>query len=199
MLCLPPMLILDEATSSIDTRTELRIQAAFARMMHGRTSFIVAHRLSTIREADVILVMKDGCVLQDGTPAQIYTGPNCVDAALALGTPPMNLFPDLPSEDGFVTLLGVRVPLPEGVNRPVTVGIRPVHIQPAADGTPVRIETVEELGSERVLHLSAEGRTFLAVIPTEPGKTLLRGDMLPVTFDPARVCLFDGDGAALFR
>lgn len=60
MLCLPPMLILDEATSSIDTRTEVRIQAAFARMMQGRTSFIVAHRLSTIREADVILVMKDG-------------------------------------------------------------------------------------------------------------------------------------------
>ena len=58
MLCLPPMLILDEATSSIDTRTELKIQEAFARMMQGRTSFIVAHRLSTIREADVILVMK---------------------------------------------------------------------------------------------------------------------------------------------
>ena len=65
MLCLPPMLILDEATSSIDTRTEVRIQKAFARMMQGRTSFIVAHRLSTIREADVILVMKDGhiCLL----------------------------------------------------------------------------------------------------------------------------------------
>ena len=60
MLCLPPMLILDEATSSIDTRTEVRIQAAFARMMQGRTSFIVAHRLSTIREADVILVMAQG-------------------------------------------------------------------------------------------------------------------------------------------
>ena len=60
MLCLPPMLILDEATSSIDTRTEVRIQKAFARMMQGRASFIVAHRLSTIREADVILVMKDG-------------------------------------------------------------------------------------------------------------------------------------------
>ena len=66
MLCLPPMLILDEATSSIDTRTEIRIQAAFARMMQGRTSFIVAHRLSTIREADVILVMKDGHVIEQG-------------------------------------------------------------------------------------------------------------------------------------
>lgn len=66
MLCLPPMLILDEATSSIDTRTELRIQAAFARMMQGRTSFIVAHRLSTIREADVILVMKDGHIIEQG-------------------------------------------------------------------------------------------------------------------------------------
>ena len=64
MLCLPPMLILDEATSSIDTRTEIRIQAAFARMMEGRTSFIVAHRLSTIREADVILVMKDGHIIE---------------------------------------------------------------------------------------------------------------------------------------
>ena len=64
MLCLPPMLILDEATSSIDTRTEVRIQAAFARMMQGRTSFIVAHRLSTIREADVILVMKDGHIVE---------------------------------------------------------------------------------------------------------------------------------------
>ena len=66
MLCLPPMLILDEATSSIDTRTEVRIQAAFARMMEGRTSFIVAHRLSTIREADVILVMKDGHIIEQG-------------------------------------------------------------------------------------------------------------------------------------
>lgn len=60
MLCLPPMLILDEATSSIDTRTEMRIQKAFATMMQGRTSFLVAHRLSTIQEADVILVMRDG-------------------------------------------------------------------------------------------------------------------------------------------
>ena len=67
MLCLPPMLILDEATSSIDTRTELRIQQAFDRMMQGRTSFIVAHRLSTIREADVILVMRDGHIVEQGT------------------------------------------------------------------------------------------------------------------------------------
>ena len=66
MLCLPPMLILDEATSSIDTRTEIRIQKAFAAMMEGRTSFIVAHRLSTIREADVILVMKDGNIIEQG-------------------------------------------------------------------------------------------------------------------------------------
>ncbi|MDE5966005.1 MAG: ABC transporter ATP-binding protein/permease [Lachnospiraceae bacterium] len=66
MLCLPPMLILDEATSSIDTRTEIRIQRAFHKMMKGRTSFIVAHRLSTIREADVILVMKDGHIIEQG-------------------------------------------------------------------------------------------------------------------------------------
>lgn len=66
MLCLPPMLILDEATSSIDTRTEMKIQNAFATMMEGRTSFIVAHRLSTIREADVILVMKDGHIIEQG-------------------------------------------------------------------------------------------------------------------------------------
>lgn len=67
MLCLPPMLILDEATSSIDTRTEIRIQKAFATMMEGRTSFIVAHRLSTIREADLILVMKEGRIIEQGT------------------------------------------------------------------------------------------------------------------------------------
>lgn len=66
MLCLPPMLILDEATSSIDTRTELKIQEAFAKMMEGRTSFCVAHRLSTIREADVILVMRDGNIIEQG-------------------------------------------------------------------------------------------------------------------------------------
>ncbi|MBP3609179.1 MAG: ABC transporter ATP-binding protein [Lachnospiraceae bacterium] len=66
MLCLPPMLILDEATSSIDTRTEIRIQKAFATMMQGRTSFIVAHRLSTIMEADIILVMKDGNIIEQG-------------------------------------------------------------------------------------------------------------------------------------
>lgn len=66
MLCRPPMLILDEATSSIDTRTELKIQNAFAKLMEGRTSFIVAHRLSTIREADVILVMKDGHIVEQG-------------------------------------------------------------------------------------------------------------------------------------
>ncbi len=69
MLCRPPMLILDEATSSIDTRTELKIQEAFARMMQGHTSFIVAHRLSTVREADVILVMRDGHIVEQGTHA----------------------------------------------------------------------------------------------------------------------------------
>ena len=67
MLCLPPLLILDEATSSIDTRTELKIQNAFAKMMEGRTSFIVAHRLSTIQEADIILVMKDGNIVEQGS------------------------------------------------------------------------------------------------------------------------------------
>ena len=67
MLCLPPMLILDEATSSIDTRTEMKIQSAFAAMMKGRTTFIVAHRLSTIREADLILVMRDGSIVEQGT------------------------------------------------------------------------------------------------------------------------------------
>ena len=66
MLALPPMLILDEATSSIDTRTEMRIQEAFARLMRGRTSFIVAHRLSTIKNADVILVMRDGHIVEQG-------------------------------------------------------------------------------------------------------------------------------------
>ncbi|MBQ6003516.1 MAG: ABC transporter ATP-binding protein [Clostridia bacterium] len=71
MLCLPPMLILDEATSSIDTRTEIRIQKAFALMMKGRTSFIVAHRLSTIRSADVILVMKDGNIIEKGDHASL--------------------------------------------------------------------------------------------------------------------------------
>lgn len=71
MLCLPSMLILDEATSSIDTRTEIRIQKAFQRMMEGRTSFIVAHRLSTIRNADVILVMKDGNIIEQGTHSEL--------------------------------------------------------------------------------------------------------------------------------
>ena len=71
MLCLPPMLILDEATSSIDTRTEIRIQKAFAAMMQGRTSFIVAHRLSTIMEADVILVMKDGNIIEQGNHKEL--------------------------------------------------------------------------------------------------------------------------------
>ncbi|MBQ7858912.1 MAG: ABC transporter ATP-binding protein [Faecalibacterium sp.] len=71
MLCLPPMLILDEATSSIDTRTEVRIQKAFHQMMQGRTSFIVAHRLSTIREADIILVMKDGQIVEQGSHEQL--------------------------------------------------------------------------------------------------------------------------------
>lgn len=71
MLCLPPMLILDEATSSIDTRTEQKIQSAFAKMMKGRTSFIVAHRLSTIKEADIILVMKDGSVIEQGNHEEL--------------------------------------------------------------------------------------------------------------------------------
>ncbi len=71
MLCLPPMLILDEATSSIDTRTEMKIQNAFAKMMQGRTSFIVAHRLSTIQEADIILVMKDGRILEQGSHEEL--------------------------------------------------------------------------------------------------------------------------------
>ena len=71
MLCMPPLLILDEATSSIDTRTEMRIQSAFSEMMKGRTSFIVAHRLSTIKEADVILVMKDGNIIEQGSHEEL--------------------------------------------------------------------------------------------------------------------------------
>ncbi len=73
MLCLPPMLILDEATSSIDTRTEMKIQEAFGRMMNGRTSFIVAHRLSTIKSADIILVMKDGNVIEQGSHDELLS------------------------------------------------------------------------------------------------------------------------------
>ena len=71
MLSLPPMLILDEATSSIDTRTEMRIQNAFDKMMEGRTSFVVAHRLSTIREADCILVMRSGSIVEQGTHTEL--------------------------------------------------------------------------------------------------------------------------------
>lgn len=71
MLCLPPMLILDEATSSIDTRTEQQIQEAFDKLMKGRTSFIVAHRLSTIRNASLILVMKDGKIIEQGTHEEL--------------------------------------------------------------------------------------------------------------------------------
>ena len=71
MLRLPPMLILDEATSSIDTLTEIRIQKAFDRMMEGRTSFVVAHRLSTIQNADLILVMKDGHIIEQGSHLQL--------------------------------------------------------------------------------------------------------------------------------
>ena len=71
MLCLPPMLILDEATSSIDTRTEMKIQNAFATLMQGRTSFIVAHRLSTIESADVILVMKEGKIIEQGSHKEL--------------------------------------------------------------------------------------------------------------------------------
>ena len=71
MLSLPPMLILDEATSSIDTRTELKIQSAFAKLMEGRTSFIVAHRLSTIQNADIILVMKDGNIIEQGNHEEL--------------------------------------------------------------------------------------------------------------------------------
>ena len=73
MLCHPPMLILDEATSSIDTRTEIRIQKAFNEMMKGRTSFIVAHRLSTIKEADIILVMKDGNIIEQGNHEELIS------------------------------------------------------------------------------------------------------------------------------
>lgn len=73
MLCLPPMLILDEATSSIDTRTELKIQEAFQSMMKGRTSFIVAHRLSTVKNADILLVMKDGNIIEQGTHDELIS------------------------------------------------------------------------------------------------------------------------------
>ena len=73
MLSLPPMLILDEATSSIDTRMELKIQHAFSTMMQGRTSFIVAHRLSTIENADVILVMESGKIIEQGTHKELLS------------------------------------------------------------------------------------------------------------------------------
>ena len=71
MLCEPPMLILDEATSSIDTRTEIKIQKAFSKLMQGKTTFIVAHRLATVREADVILVMKDGNIIEQGSHKEL--------------------------------------------------------------------------------------------------------------------------------
>lgn len=71
MLVMPPMLILDEATSSIDTRTEVKIQEAFGKLMEGRVSFIVAHRLSTIRDADVILVMRDGNIIEQGNHEEL--------------------------------------------------------------------------------------------------------------------------------
>ena len=73
MLCDPEILLLDEATSSIDTRTEVQVQAAFDELMHGRTSFVVAHRLSTIREADCILVMRDGRIVERGTHEQLLS------------------------------------------------------------------------------------------------------------------------------
>lgn len=73
MLCDPEILLLDEATSSIDTRTEAQVQAAFDELMHGRTSFVVAHRLSTIREADCILVMRDGRIIERGTHEQLLS------------------------------------------------------------------------------------------------------------------------------
>ena len=73
MLTMPPMLILDEATSSIDTRTEMKIQEAFKTLMQGRTSFIVAHRLSTIREADCIVAMKDGKIMETGTHKELLS------------------------------------------------------------------------------------------------------------------------------
>ena len=92
MLCLPPMLILDEATSSIDTRTEIKIQDSFAKMMNGRTSFIVAHRLSTIREADVILVMKDGHIIEQGNHEELLLKTDstltCTTASLLYNTSP---------------------------------------------------------------------------------------------------------------
>ena len=78
MLSLPPMLILDEATSSIDTMTEIRIQKAFETMMKGRTSFIVAHRLSTIQNADVILVMENGHILEQGTHEELFSEKWCI-------------------------------------------------------------------------------------------------------------------------
>ena len=84
MLCLPPMLILDEATSSIDTRTEIRIQKAFAKMMKGRTTFIVAHRLSTIKEADTILVMNDGKIIEQGNHHELLANKGFVENALIL-------------------------------------------------------------------------------------------------------------------
>ena len=73
MLCLPPMLILDEATSSVDTRTEILIQKAMERLMQGRTSFIIAHRLSTIKDADKILVMKDGDIVEQGNHSELMS------------------------------------------------------------------------------------------------------------------------------
>ena len=87
MISLPPVLILDEATSSIDTRTELKIQEAFAKMMKGRTSFIVAHRLSTIREADIILVMKDGSIIEQENMMNFLQGTVSMQAYIIANLP----------------------------------------------------------------------------------------------------------------
>lgn len=161
MLCLPPMLILDEATSSIDTRTEIKIQEAFARLMQGRTSFIVAHRLSTIHEADIILVMRDGHIIERAITKSFSQRTDftqsCTTASLQYNMPnrPVRKFPTgrfLCYDDHFLLYLKSQISAPSAIV-PVLTSFMPIMSASTKSIRQRYFASSEQPSSLHILHI----------------------------------------------
>ena len=211
MLCLPPMLILDEATSSIDTRTEMKIQHAFSIMMEGRTSFIVAHRLSTIKSADIIIVMKDGVVQQADTPERIYRHPANKFVAGFIGAPSMNFMETMVMErngavyleaDGGVTLRAKgeneMVLRRAYLGKMVILGLRPEDLQDETTASAHRIcyeenqlkafvDLREMIGAEAYLHMNTGKNLITARVPSEVPVTVKESITLYADMEKAQI------------
>jgi len=191
-----PILLLDEATSALDTESEKYIQKSLDELMKGRTTFVVAHRLSTIIGADKIVVMKDGIVQQIGKPQNVYDDPVNLFVAKFLGTPPINVFSgEVKNEQLYIGSEAV-LSTPGVSDQPVHVGIRPEGFILKEDGPLscdlVRLEVMGRDVSIVSTHEKSQNVTIRSIIDADEGKSLPTGKV-HFGLKPAKVFLFCTD------